>query len=164
MPQIAKEIMAINLANDKGNSALLKLIEQDPAISARVIGLANSPLFGTNRKILSVTDAAAVLGIKKVKMIALSFAMISFMNSKTNSALNILQLWQHSMAVALAMDALSRAMPPSLRPASRPRRIAHYWFFALGISTSNKACVFPQIKCHPRFAPKFETKYWSFPI
>jgi putative nucleotidyltransferase with HDIG domain len=116
MPKIAHEILSLKMATENSDELLLKLIEKDPAISARVIGLSNSPLFGTSRKIMSIHDAASVLGLKRIKMIALSFAMVSSMNAHRGGLLNVLQLWQHSMAVALAMDELSRAMPKELRP------------------------------------------------
>ncbi|MCX7192586.1 MAG: HDOD domain-containing protein [Proteobacteria bacterium] len=116
MPETAREILSIELASDRGNELLLKLIEKDPAISARIVGLANSPLFGTSRKIMTVGDAATVLGIKRVKMVALGFAMMSSVTRNLPGLLNVRQLWQHSMAVALAMDALSKAMPQEMRP------------------------------------------------
>ena len=117
MPKTALDILSIELATDRGNELLLKTIEKDLAISARIIGLANSPLFGTSRKIMTVVDAATVLGIKRVKMVALGFAMMSSIARNPPGALNVLHLWQHSMAVALAMDALARAMPRQMRPA-----------------------------------------------
>lgn len=116
MPRTAREILAIELASDKGNDLLLKLIEKDLAISARIIGLANSPLFGTSRKIMTVGDAARVLGIKRVKMVALGFAMMSSVTRNPPGLLNVQHLWKHSMALAVAMDALARAMPRSMRP------------------------------------------------
>lgn len=116
MPKIAQEILSIQLASDKGDEMLLKLIEKDPAISARIIGLANSPLFGTSKKIMTAHDAAAVLGIKRIKMIALSFAMMTSVTRKTTGLLDVTHLWQHSMAVALALEALSKAMPQERRP------------------------------------------------
>lgn len=117
MPKIALEILSIKLANDQDDELLIKLIEKDPAITARIIGLANSPLFGTSRKIMTTSDAATVLGIKRVKMIALSFAMISSLTRKQTGLLDIATLWKHSMAIALAMDVLSKAMPQNIRPA-----------------------------------------------
>jgi putative nucleotidyltransferase with HDIG domain len=116
MPKTAQQILSIELATDKGDELLLKLIEKDMAISARIIGLANSPLFGTSRRIMTVGDAATVLGIKRVKMVALGFAMMSSVTRNPPGLLNVKQLWQHSMAVAMAMEALSRAMPRAMRP------------------------------------------------
>jgi putative nucleotidyltransferase with HDIG domain len=51
-------------------------------------------------------------------MIALSFAMVSSMNSHRGGLLNITNLWLHSMAVALAMDELASAMPKEIRPSA----------------------------------------------
>lgn len=116
LPKIAHQILSIKLATDKGDEMLLKLIEKDPAISARIVGLANSPLFGTSRKIMAVSDAASVLGIKRIKMVALSFAMMSSITRKPAGFLDVTHLWQHSMAIALAMDTLSQAMPKEMRP------------------------------------------------
>jgi putative nucleotidyltransferase with HDIG domain len=116
LPKIAHQILSIKLATDKGDEMLLKLIEKDPAISARIVGLANSPLFGTSRKIMAISDAASVLGIKRIKMVALSFAMMSSVTRKPAGFLDVTHLWQHSMAIALAMDTLSKAMPKEMRP------------------------------------------------
>ena len=116
LPKIAHEILSIKLSTDKGNDSLLKLIKKDPAILAKIIGLSNSPLFGTQRNIMAVDDAATVLGFNRIKMIALSFAMISSMRRKPEGLLDVTHLWQHSMAFALAMDDLSRAMPKEKRP------------------------------------------------
>ncbi len=116
MPKIAQEILAINLASDQGDELLLKLIVRDPAISARLIGLANSPLFHTSRKIQTLSDAAAVLGIKRIKMISLGFAMTASLIRKPAGLLDTVKLWKHSMAVALAMDTLAKAMPRKSRP------------------------------------------------
>lgn len=124
MPKIAQEILSINLATDEGDELLLKLIVKDPAISARIIGLANSPLFHASGKILTVSDAATVLGIKRIKMIALSFAMTSVLARKPAGLLDVMQLWQHNMAVAMAMDVLSKAMPSEIRPTDEETHLA----------------------------------------
>lgn len=116
MPKIAQEILSINLAADEGDELLLELIMKDPAISARITGLANSPVFHTSRKILTLSDAAAVLGIKRIKMISLGFAMVSSMPRKPPGLLDVLSLWRHSMALTLAMEVLSQAMPAGRRP------------------------------------------------
>jgi putative nucleotidyltransferase with HDIG domain len=117
IPLLAQRILALKINTDEGEHALLQLIEQDPPILAKVIGLANSPLFGTSRRILSLHDAAAILGSKRVKMVALSFAMMAAMSRKAGSHLDVHKLWQHSLSVALTMDTLARLMPRERRPA-----------------------------------------------
>ncbi|MHB1115452.1 HDOD domain-containing protein [Sideroxydans sp.] len=117
IPLVAQRILSLKINTDEGERALLQLIERDPPILAKVIGLANSPLFGTSRKILSLHDATAILGNKRVKMVALSFAMMAAMSRKAGSHLDAHKLWQHSLSVALTMDTLARMMPRELRPA-----------------------------------------------
>jgi hypothetical protein len=45
MPIIAQKLLALKLDSDQDEQQMLLLIAQDPLISARIIGLANSPLF-----------------------------------------------------------------------------------------------------------------------
>ncbi|MHB9118114.1 MAG: HDOD domain-containing protein [Burkholderiales bacterium] len=116
IPCIARKILSLKIATDEGERALLDLIEKDPPILSKIVGLANSPLFGANRKILRLHDAAALLGRKRIKMIALSFAMMSSMTRKSPGLLNIQGLWQHSLAVTMTMASLARHMPKNRRP------------------------------------------------
>ncbi|MBA3023790.1 MAG: HDOD domain-containing protein [Gammaproteobacteria bacterium] len=117
IPLVAQRILSLKINTDEGERALLQLIERDPPILAKVIGLANSPLFGTSRKILNLHDAAAILGSKRVKMVALSFAMMAAMARKSAGHLDMHKLWQHSLSVALTMDTLAHLMPSARRPA-----------------------------------------------
>lgn len=116
IPRTAQKILSLKINSDEGERALLELIEKDPPILTRVIGLANSPLFGTGRKILGLNEAATILGSKRIKMVALSFAMMSSMTRKASGGLDIQGLWQHSLSVSMTMDTLARLMPRDLRP------------------------------------------------
>ena len=116
IPKIAQEILSLKMVTDEGERALLKLIEQDPLLSAKVIGLSNAPLFGAAKEVMTVRDAATLLGLKRVKMIALSFAMMSSMARGPTGLLNVQNLWQHSLTVAMAMHTMSRVMPSDIRP------------------------------------------------
>jgi HD-like signal output (HDOD) protein len=62
MPVIAQKILTLSLDTDAGELQLLKLIEKDPQISARIIGLANTPLFGASKRVASIQDASMLLG------------------------------------------------------------------------------------------------------
>lgn len=116
IPSIARKILSLKIATDEGEHALLALIEKDPPILSKIVGLSNSPLLGSGRKILSLRDAAVLLGSRRVKMVALSFAMMSAMTRKQASQLDIQGLWQHSLSVAMTMDTLAHHMPNDRRP------------------------------------------------
>lgn len=116
MPVIAQKILSLSLDTDAGELQLLRLIEKDPQISARVIGLANSPLFGASKRVNSIQDAAMLLGLTRVKSVAVGIAVMSTLQRHPSGTLNLQQLWMHSLGVALGMRTLSRAMPPRTRP------------------------------------------------
>ena len=116
IPSVAQKILSIKIATDAGERALLELIGKDPSIMSKIIGLANSPMFGTNRKILNLSSAVALMGTKRVKMIALSFAIMSAMTKKSEGILDVQKLWKHSLTVAMTMETLARYMPSDHRP------------------------------------------------
>jgi len=114
MPNIARKLLELKLDTDQDEQQMLLLIAQDPLISARIIGLANSPLFGSSRKISTVKDASLLLGLKRVKSVATGLALLAQLN-KPVGRLNIPALWEHNMGVAFAMLAIVSAMPAKLR-------------------------------------------------
>ena len=116
IPNIAQKILSLKITTEEGERTLFGLIEKDPSILSKIVGLSNSPLFGTSRNILTLHDATALLGSKRVKMIALSFAMMSSMARESTGQLNINNLWKHSLSVAMAMDTLASFMPDDRRP------------------------------------------------
>ncbi len=116
MPVVAQKILGLPLDTHDGETQLLKLIEQDPQISARVIGLANTPLFGSSKKVTSIGDAAMLLGITRVKSVAVGIAVMSTLTRHPTGHLNIQHLWLHSLGIALAMRTLAHAMPSRIRP------------------------------------------------
>ncbi len=116
MPQIAQKILELNLESTEGELAMLKLIEKDPQISAKLIGLANTPFFGATKPIVTLMDAAMLLGTARVKTVTLGIAFMTSMATSSHSKLDIQGLWQHSFRVAMAMRTLSRAMPIDSRP------------------------------------------------
>jgi putative nucleotidyltransferase with HDIG domain len=116
MPVIAQKILTLSLDTDAGELQLLKLIEKDPQISARIIGLSNTPLFGASKQVASVPDAAMLLGLTRVKSVAVGIAVMSSLSKQPKGLLDIQHLWLHSLGVALGMRVISRAMPSRTRP------------------------------------------------
>lgn len=116
IPVVAQKILSIKISTDEGEQALYKLIEKDPSIMSKVIGLSNSPIFGIGRKILTLHDAATLLGTKRIKMIALSLSMMSSVEKRPKSLFNLDGLWKHSLTIALIMDTIAGYMPKDRRP------------------------------------------------
>lgn len=116
MPVIAQKMLALPLNTDKGEAQLLKLIAQDPQISARVIGLSNASLFGAPGMITSISDATMRLGLVQVKSIAIGMATIAAFTKPPEGKFNSTDLWSHSIAIASVMRTIARHMPARNRP------------------------------------------------
>lgn len=116
MPVIAQKMLALPLDSTEGETQLLKLITQDPQISARIVGLSNSSFFSMPSTITSVSDAAMLLGLTQVKSIAIGMATISVLAKLPEGKLKSMDLWTHSMTIASTMRTIARYIPTNIRP------------------------------------------------
>lgn len=116
MPAIAQKLLTLPLETHEGELAMVKLIEHDPQLSAKIIGLANTPLFGSSLKTTSVRDAVILLGMTRVKSVAVGIAAMSALTKMPQGRLSVQDLWLHSLAVALSMRTIAQYMPARLRP------------------------------------------------
>ena len=66
LPSIPSVYMTLNeaLANDATGAAdIAKIIEQDPAMSAKLLQLVNSAFFSLNSHVFKIKDAVVILGV-----------------------------------------------------------------------------------------------------
>lgn len=116
MPVIAQKLLALKLDTEEGERMLLMLIEEDPQISAKIIGLANSAMVGASHHIATVRDAALLLGMKRIQSVATGIAIMSLMAGTPAGKFNMQDLWLHSIGIAFAMLGIARNMPAKIRP------------------------------------------------
>ncbi len=70
------QLMSMLSDEDLEIDDLAKVIEQDPGLTARVIGLANAAYFAQSRPVVTVSDAIIrVLGLQMVKTLSFSIAL-----------------------------------------------------------------------------------------
>lgn len=113
---VGQRILSIDLDSDKGENELLGLIESDPLIVARIVGIANSPLFGVGKKICSAREAVIRLGLNRVKSIATSIAIMSPIKMRDGKNFSAKNIWKHSLSIAMGMRTLAQKLPHRLRP------------------------------------------------
>ena len=66
--------------DDLGIDDTAELIKADAALSADVLRLANSPLFGLRQRAAGILHAVALLGLSRVMTLVMTAAMQSFAN------------------------------------------------------------------------------------
>ncbi|MGD0777060.1 MAG: HDOD domain-containing protein [Candidatus Solibacter sp.] len=101
---IASQVLALTTDPDRDLRQFSKVIEGDPAFAADVLFLANSSLFGFPSRIHSLRHAIALLGLDRIKALAVTVAMRGFLGTRD---LLVHQCWQHSVACALVCEQLS---------------------------------------------------------
>jgi len=72
MPEIGLALIHTLDDEDTPSAKIHDLIAQDPALSAKLLALANSAAFGLPRKVATLDSALSLVGISKVRTLALS--------------------------------------------------------------------------------------------
>ena len=86
---------------------LLHLIQQDPALSARLMRAVNSAFYSLPTKITRLDRAATHMGLRAVKEIAISSSLASLSGGVSFGTYGAQDLWHHSLAVAVAAHELA---------------------------------------------------------
>gem|GEM_PF-41217 len=81
---------------------IIATVETDPALSARMLQLVNSPLCATSRTIASVATAVKLLGRNTVKNLALGITLIASNRKGAAKTFDYDRFWSRSLARATA--------------------------------------------------------------
>ncbi|MCE1254843.1 MAG: HDOD domain-containing protein [Anaerolineae bacterium] len=73
------------------------IISRDPAMSAKILQLVNSPFFGISRSVVNPVQATALLGVDIIRGLILCINIFSQFNPITLEKLGISTLWDHSI-------------------------------------------------------------------
>ncbi len=106
-PPVMAKLLEIFSDEDASVADLSKLVETDPGISAKVLGIVNSASYGLRRKITAVSEAVIHLGFDEVKKLSLGVAVFEKMiKPGKHNQFNRIFFWRHCICVAV----LSRAI------------------------------------------------------
>ncbi len=101
LPAVAVKIRRAAFAEDADARKLTKMIQMDPAITAKMVKAANSVLYRGHSSITSCQDAVVRLGLRTTSSLVTSFAMRDVFRTKTKLLRERMkEVWQHSAKVA----------------------------------------------------------------
>lgn len=109
LPAIIPKLLS--LIKDPKSSALdlTVAISKDPALTSKILKVANSAYYGFQQKISELDRAVTLLGFNMVKTLALSISVIKVLpNVKKSAYFSQEGLWFHSLGVATAITELGR--------------------------------------------------------
>lgn len=101
LPTLPNTISVIlSLVNDSRSTTagFTDIIKKDQVLTARLLRIVNSSLFGLNRKIASIQEAVVLLGIHRIKEISSAVSLGSLYRPK--GEINGVDLWVHALATA----------------------------------------------------------------
>ncbi len=112
-PFVAMEIIRLTRDQDSSAADLAAVLAQDPVLATRILQIANSPAYGLSNEVSSIERATALLGLKAVKMMALSFSLVSEMEA-VPGVLSTDAYWYHSLLNAVSARRWAEVMAPGL--------------------------------------------------
>jgi putative nucleotidyltransferase with HDIG domain len=107
LPEIAMRVMRI--ANSEASFVQLSdLIRSDAAFSAEILRMANSASIGCRARIQSVQHALTMLGMERLKTVAITVALRKFLAARLRVPV-LRRCWRHSIASAIIAEQIGAA-------------------------------------------------------
>lgn len=111
LPTVGVEILRLSRDPEASIDDLTQAIQRDPALSVRVVSMANSTAYMRREPAASVHDAAMVLGRQAISIVALSFSLAKGLQRTGSPAgLDLDQFWRRSLTTAAIARHLARSM------------------------------------------------------
>ncbi len=101
LPQTLVEVLRVTESPETSAHELSRIILRDAPITARLLHMANSALYGRAGKVNTVQQAVVLLGFRAVKSVVLSTSVYDIFSKQADSAgLNLEEFWRHSLECA----------------------------------------------------------------
>ena len=105
-PRVVNDILQALDDDNATLGAIVKFVECDPVVTARIVSLANSAALGGRHsaQLRDVNMAVSLIGLARVREIVLAVSLAEFAQQSQMSA----YFWEHSVAVAVTAQELGR--------------------------------------------------------
>jgi putative nucleotidyltransferase with HDIG domain len=110
LPTLPNYVLDLNALLGSASVDLKKVgavIRTDPSLSAQVLRLCNSALFGLRRRVISIEQAAVMLGTERLRTLVLACSVMQFAGKRLNGP-QMSTFWQHSFLCALLSERVAR--------------------------------------------------------
>ena len=102
IPAIMFEIAKLLDSPRTSAAELGRLISKDQALVAKILTVANSPLYGLPRRVATIEFAIVILGFDHIKNIIIALSMMEAFKNKSDVNWNRKTYWLHSFVTASA--------------------------------------------------------------
>jgi len=106
--QASLKLLSISIESDTALTEFEAAFKMDAALATDLLVTANSPLFGMRAQVQSIRHAVAMLGLERVRSLALTISLKGYVRSnRWGDAID--SMWRHSIATAVIAEALGAA-------------------------------------------------------
>jgi len=106
-PAVVSTVMGLTADLNTEVDLLSRVLSGDPALTAKVLRLSNSPFYGRARSVGSLNEAILILGFYTIRSLVVASSTYSLFRRKTGSETSKI-LWDHSLATAMAVRIIAR--------------------------------------------------------
>lgn len=103
-PAIAVRILQAVKQDDSSFAELARIISADPALTAKMLQVANSSVYALPNKVNTIEKALSVLGVDVLKNIALSFVIAKEMRGDEGEGFDFDYFWKKSVTCAVGAE------------------------------------------------------------
>lgn len=107
-PAVASKIIELSSQQHSDLDTLANIVAMDPALSAKILSIANSSMYMRRIEADSIEQAVAMFGWDGTLNIALGFAVVGSVRGALTSGLDYDYFWLRSLAAATAAPALGQ--------------------------------------------------------
>lgn len=112
LPQAASNVMRLADDPDVNTRDIEKAIEMDPALTGKILKIANSSYYGS-LQVRTLGKAISFLGLTTVRSAVVSIAMQQMVSGRVLCpSLNRIEFWKHCLAVAIASRIIGKLKMP----------------------------------------------------
>jgi diguanylate cyclase (GGDEF)-like protein len=99
---VALQVLRLCQSENLDLAQIAKVITNDPALSAKMLRLVNSPSYGLRQQVRTVSHALALLGVNAVRTLALSFSLSNDLRRTRHAGVDLNAYWKRSVLSAVA--------------------------------------------------------------
>lgn len=107
-PAIALKILKAVRQNDNSSKELAEVVMADPVLTARILKVANSSLYGLPNRVDSLAKAITLIGTQNLKNIALSFVIIQDFQNVPSDSFDLNVFWKRAISNAVSAEILAK--------------------------------------------------------
>lgn len=100
LPAVVINIIDASKDPDIGLTDIADILRVDPALSARILMIANSSMYARRREVNNLNEALSLLGLNATLNIALSFSLVKSLSNSADHKYNYDKFWKRSILAA----------------------------------------------------------------